>query len=260
MTDGSKVEVGGMEKMSKSKGNGVDPQEMIERYGADTVRFFSMFASPPDQSLEWNDAGVEGANRFIKRLWKTTHEFIAAGVVENSTQQDGWSDSLDEEQRALRRKTHETIKKVTDDMQRRYTFNTALAAIMELLNEVNRYKGASADDRLILQEAIESAVLMLSPVIPHVCHHLWLAMGHERAVVQAAWPVCDENALQRSELELVVQVNGKLRSRITVASGTSKEDCETAALADEHVQRHTDGKTIRKVIIVPEKLVNIVAS
>ena len=225
VNDGSKVEVGGMEKMSKSKGNGVDPQEMIERYGADTVRFFSMFASPPDQSLEWNDAGVEGANRFIKRLWKTTHEFIAGGLAA-VPDPDAWSDSLSDEQRALRRKTHETIRKVTDDMQRRYTFNTALAAIMELLNDVNRYKGESADDRAILQEAIESAVLMLSPVIPHVCHHLWMVLGHEQAVVQAAWPVCDENALQRSELELVVQVNGKLRSRITVASGTSKEDCE----------------------------------
>ncbi|OED35490.1 leucine--tRNA ligase [Chromatiales bacterium (ex Bugula neritina AB1)] len=262
--DGSPVSVGGMEKMSKSKGNGVDPQTLIDQYGADTVRLFSMFASPPDQSLEWNDAGVEGANRFIKRLWKITYGFIAGGIPQQmlGTAQKA---ALNDDQLALRRKTHETIKKVSDDMRRRHTFNTAIAAVMELLNEVNRYQGgvdslSNETDRLIVKEALEAAVLMLAPVIPHVCHELWKSLGNQQAVVDTDWPVLDELALVRSELELVVQVNGKLRSKITIASGASKADCETAALADANIQRHTDGKTVRKVIVVPEKLVNIVVS
>ncbi len=262
--DNSPVSIGGMEKMSKSKGNGVDPQTLIDQYGADTVRLFSMFASPPDQSLEWNDAGVEGANRFIKRLWKITHGFIAAGLPAEAIGETHKA-ALDDDQRGLRRKTHETIRKVTDDMQRRHTFNTAIAAIMELLNDVNRYQSSAgaaptAIDRLIIKEALESAVLMLSPVTPHVSHVLWAALGNSKAAVDTDWPVLDESALVRSELDIVVQVNGKLRSKITVPSGTSKADCEAAALADENIQRHTDGKTVRKVIVVPEKLVNIVVS
>jgi len=256
-TDGSDVSIGGMEKMSKSKNNGVDPQQLIESYGADTVRLFSMFASPPDQSLEWNDAGVEGANRFIKRLWKSCAEFMADGIPQSSVSEIQ-SDTLNDQQRALRRKTHETIKKVTDDMQRRYTFNTAIAAIMELLNDVNRFECSDDSDRLVKFEALQSAVLMLSPVIPHVCHTLWFEMGHDGAVINAQWPVLDESALQKDALELVVQVNGKLRGRITVAVDASREHCESTALADENVSRHIDGKTVRKVIVVPEKLVNIV--
>ncbi|MEM7258229.1 MAG: class I tRNA ligase family protein, partial [Pseudomonadota bacterium] len=257
--DGTTVSVGGMEKMSKSKGNGVDPQALIDQYGADTVRFFSMFASPPDQSLEWSDAGVEGANRFIKRLWKTVHKH-ASGGVHSTDNLAAAAASFSDAQKALRRKTHETIRKVSDDMQRRYTFNTALAAVMELLNDVNRYEVSDDTDRSIVQEAVESAVLMLSPVIPHVCHSLWHGLGKSSAIVDERWPVLDEDALVKSELELVVQVNGKLRSKITVANDCSREQCEALALADEHVQRHTEGKTIRKVIVVPEKLVNIVAS
>jgi leucyl-tRNA synthetase len=263
-SDGSAVAVGGMEKMSKSKGNGVDPQALIDEYGADTVRFFSMFASPPDQSLEWSDAGVEGANRFIRRLWKTVYGHVSGHVSGNTgaaaVDLSASVGEFNEVQLGLRRKTHETIKKVSDDMRRRYTFNTALAAIMELLNEVNRYEINSDHDRAIVAEAIESALLMLSPVIPHVCHSLWQALGKSTAIVDERWPQLDEAALARSELELVVQVNGKLRSKITVASGSSREQCESLALADENVARHTEGKTIRKVIVVPEKLVNIVAS
>ena len=257
-TDGSAVSVGGMEKMSKSKNNGVDPQQLIETYGADTVRLFSMFASPPDQSLEWNDAGVEGANRFIKRLWKACIDFIEGGLPASSALEDIKADALTDQQRALRRKTHETIRKVSDDMERRYTFNTAIAAIMELLNEVNRYSGDANEDRLVKFEALRSAILMLSPVIPHVCHTLWLGMGNNDAVIDARWPRLDESALQKDELELVVQVNGKLRGRITVAVDATREACEATALADENVSRHIDGKTVRKVIVVPEKLVNIV--
>ena len=259
-SDGSIVAVGGMEKMSKSKGNGVDPQALIDEYGADTVRFFSMFASPPDQSLEWNDAGVEGANRFIRRLWKTVYGHVSGGAGSTTVDLAANAGQFNEAQLGLRRKTHETIKKVSDDMHRRYTFNTALAAIMELLNEVNRYEISGEHDQAIVAEAIESALLMLSPVIPHACHSLWQALGKSTAIVDERWPPLDEAALARSELELVVQVNGKLRSKITVASGSSREHCESLALADENVVRHTEGKTIRKVIVVPEKLVNIVAS
>ncbi len=254
--DGSAVTVGGMQKMSKSIGNGVDPQEMIDRYGADTVRLFSMFASPPDQSLEWNDAGVEGASRFIKRFYKSCQEAIAAGAPAGSMPAE-----LNDKQRALRLKTHQTIKKVTDDMQRRYTFNTAIAAVMELMNDVNRFSAESDADKSVLHEAIEAATLMLAPVTPHVCHEIWCRLkGHDQPVVDAIWPVVDESALVQDQLELVVQVNGKLRSRITVASDASKDDCEALALTDENTRRHTEGKTVRKVIVVPGKLVNIVVS
>jgi len=259
--DGTAVTVGGMQKMSKSIGNGVDPQEMIDRYGADTVRLFSMFASPPDQSLEWNDAGVEGASRFIKRFYKSCHELIAAGVPAKVSITD-WPADLDDKQRALRLKTHQTIKKVTDDMQRRYTFNTAIAAVMELMNDVNRFKAESATDKAVLREAIESATLMLAPVTPHVCHEIWNSLHADSTgpIVDASWPQVDDSALVQDEIEMVVQVNGKLRSKITVPSGAGKDDCEALALADENAMRHMEGKTVRKVIVVPDKLVNIVVS
>ena len=262
--DGSAVTVGGMQKMSKSIGNGVDPQEMIDRYGADTVRLFSMFASPPDQSLEWNDAGVEGASRFIKRFYKSCHELIEGGLPADAG--DELPDKLSDKQRTLRLKTHQTIKKVTDDMQRRYTFNTAIAAVMELMNDVNRFKPDSDTDKAVMREAIKSATLMLAPVTPHVCHEIWNALqsdaGSDNAgpVVDASWPKVDESALVQDEIEMVVQVNGKLRSKITVPSGAAKDDCEAIAMADENAQRHIDGKTVRKVIVVPDKLVNIVVS
>ena len=254
--DGSDVTVGGMQKMSKSIGNGVDPQEMIDRYGADTVRLFSMFASPPDQSLEWNDAGVEGASRFIKRFYKSCFEAVQNGTSAKALPQD-----FSDKQRTLRLKTHQTISKVTDDMQRRYTFNTAIAAVMELMNEVNRFKPESDGDHAVVREAIESATLMLSPVTPHVCHEIWQALnGSEQAVVDVRWPVVDESALVQDEIEMVVQVNGKLRGKITVPSGAAKDECEAMALADENVQRHVQEKTVRKVIVVPDKIVNIVVS
>ena len=265
--DGTAVTVGGMQKMSKSIGNGVDPQEMIERYGADTVRLFSMFASPPDQSLEWNDAGVEGASRFIKRFHKACHDFIAnAAQAGGSPANGGITDcsrieEFSDKQRGLRLKTHQTIKKVTDDMQRRHTFNTAIAAVMELMNEVNRFKPETDIDQAVMREAIESATLMLAPVTPHICHEIWRGLhGDDQPVIDAAWPVVDESALVQDKIEMVVQVNGKLRSKITVASGSAKDDCETMALADENIQRHTAGKTVRKVVVVPEKLVNIVVT
>ena len=222
-----------------------------------------MFASPPDQSLEWNDAGVEGASRFIKRFYKSCFELIESGLPQGAMT-DEIPEKLNDKQRALRLKTHQTIKKVTDDMQRRYTFNTAIAAVMELMNEVNRFKPESDTDKIVVCESIKSATLMLAPVTPHVCHEIWNALQSSsdevRPVVDASWPTVDESALVQDEIEMVVQVNGKLRSKITVPSGAAKDDCEAMAMADENAQRHIDGKTVRKVIVVPDKLVNIVVS
>ena len=251
--DGQPVEVGGIEKMSKSKNNGVDPQVLIDRYGADTVRLFTMFAAPPDQSLEWSDAGVEGAFRFLKRLWKMVAAHVAAGpapVLDVLV--------LDEAQKALRRQTHQTIVKVSDDIGRRQTFNTAIAAVMELVNAIGRFGDESPAGRAVVQEALETVVLLLAPIVPHACHALWQALGHEDAVVNARWPEADESALSQESVQIVVQVNGKVRARIQVPADADKATVEAAALADSNVQRFTEGKTVRKVIVVPGKLVNVV--
>jgi leucyl-tRNA synthetase len=240
-------------KMSKSKGNTVDPQALIEQYGADTARLFMMFAAPPEQSLEWSDAGGEGAHRFLKRLWKRVYEHLQLGAppaLEVAV--------LNEEQKAMRRLVHETIRKVSDDMGRRFTFNTAIAAVMELLNRLNRFSAAAPQDRAVIQEALETAVLLLAPIVPHVCHHLWQALGHEQAVIDVAWPEVDPDALVRDEIELVVQVNGKLRGRIRVPADADRQQVEEAALGDANVQRFIEGKGIVKIIVVPQKLVNIV--
>ena len=240
-------------KMSKSKGNTVDPQELIDQYGADTVRLFTMFAAPPEQSLEWSDSGVEGAYRFLKRLWKAVQEHVAKGAPPPL---DG--NSLGDAQRALRRKVHETIQKVSDDVGRRYTFNTAIAANMELLNELGRFQDDSDAGRAVLQEALESAVLMLAPIVPHVTHSLWRALGHEGAVVDCRWPDFDATALVQDSVEIVVQVNGKLRGRVTVPAQADRDAVEAAALADANVQKFVADATLRKVIVVPGKLVNLV--
>ncbi|WP_148864919.1 leucine--tRNA ligase [Marinobacter fonticola] len=253
--DGQPVESGGISKMSKSKNNGIDPQAIIDQHGADTVRLFMMFAAPPEQSLEWSDSGVEGAHRFIKRLWRLVHEHAQsgrAGPVDPS--------SLNDAQRDLRRKTHETITKVSDDVSRRLTFNTAIAAVMELLNEVGKLQVATETDRAVVQEALDTAVLLLSPITPHVCHVLWETLGHEDAVVDASWPQADEAAMVRSTIQMVLQVNGKVRSKVDVPANIEKADLEKLAVEDENVQRFTEGSTIRKVIVVPGKLVNIVAN
>ena len=238
-------------KMSKSKGNTVDPQEMIEEYGADTVRLFMMFAAPPEQSLEWNDSGVEGAFRFLKRLWRLVAEHVETGNVSALDPA-----SLDDAGKALRRKTHETIQKVSDDFHRRHTFNTAIAAVMELINEVSKFDGEPA----VRQEALEAAVLLLSPITPHASHSLWQALGHDEAALNAAWPQVDESALVKDSIELVVQVNGKVRAKLEVPANADKDTVENLAKAEPNVQKFTDGKTIRKVIVVPGKLVNIVAN
>jgi len=241
-------------KMSKSKGNTVDPQQLIERYGADTVRLFIMFTAPPEQSLEWNDSGVEGSYRFLKRLWRMVYQHQQVGSVGERPAQ--WN----EIQQALRLKLHQTLAKVSDDVGRRQTFNTAIAAVMELLNEAAKFEGQQPADHALRQELLEATLLMLAPMVPHICHELWQVLGHSGTIAEASWPQVDESALQQATMQMVVQVNGKLRSKIELPLEADKALCESRALADENVQRFTAGKTVRKVIVVPGRLINIVVS
>ncbi|ANJ66565.1 leucine--tRNA ligase [Halothiobacillus diazotrophicus] len=243
-------------KMSKSKGNTVDPQPLIEEYGADTVRLFMMFAAPPDQGLEWSDAGVDGAHRFLKRLWKQVYERQEAGLDFRAPLDAA---ALSDAGKALRRKLHETIARVTDDIEKRQTFNTVVAANMELFNEVSRFESAVSADSAVVAESLQGMVRMLSPIVPHICHALWPQVGGAGLVIDAPWPAVDEAALVRDEIELVVQVNGKLRGRITVPASADKATLEAAALANPDVQRFLEGQSLRKVIVVPGRLVNIVA-
>jgi leucyl-tRNA synthetase len=252
-SDGAPVRLGGVGTMSKSKNNGVDPQALMHRYGADTVRLFTMFAAPPEQSLEWSDSGVEGAHRFMKRLWRMVHEHVDGGPAPPLE-----IPALDGAQRELRRQLHATIAKVSDDIGRRYTFNTAIAAVMELLNSFGRHTGRAPQDRALRQEAFEAVVLLLAPIVPHACHALWSALGREGAVVDQPWPVFDPDALVQEEVELVVQVQGKLRGRILVARDAAEDQIHAAALAEENVARFVAGREVRKVIVVPGRLVNIV--
>lgn len=252
--EGNEVVHSGMTKMSKSKNNGIDPQEMIDKYGADTVRLFMMFASPADMTLEWQESGVEGANRFLKRVWKLVFEHTAKGEV---TALDVASLSAD--QKTLRREVHKTIAKVSDDIGRRQTFNTAIAAVMELMNRLNKAPQASESDRAIMDEALKAITLMLHPITPHICFKMWEALGQSN-IDDAVWPQADKDALVEDEKLIIVQVNGKLRAKITVAADAAKESVEEMAQTDENVVKFTEGKTIRKVIYVPGKLVNIVAN
>ncbi|MBS3965099.1 MAG: leucine--tRNA ligase [Methylomonas sp.] len=254
LADGSLVAVGPIEKMSKSKNNGVDPQVLIDQYGADTVRLYTMFTSPPDQSLEWNDDGVEGAFRFLKRLWRLVYQHVAAGLPQAALD----IAALNDAQKTLRRHLHQTLQKVTHDMARRHTFNTAIAANMELANALSKFEDDSPHGRALQQEVLEAIVLMLAPIIPHVAQQLWNELGHDSDIVIADWPVIDESALVQDSVEIVVQVNGKLRGKLVVAATASKEDIEALALADDNVQRHIEGKPIKKLIVVPQKLVSIV--
>ncbi len=243
-------------KMSKSKGNTVDPQQLIEKYGADTVRLFILFAAPPEQSLEWNDEGVDGASRFLKRLWKlvANHLSVQSKIVAFDVA------TLTAEQKNMRRKLHETIAKVSDDIGRRQTFNTAIAAVMELINELGKFSDVSKNGYAITHEAVEAVVLMLSPMVPHITQQLWNELGHTDLLANVPWPAFDETALVRDEIEIVVQVNGKLRSKINVAAKADNASVEAMALADEKIVANIEGKTIRKVIVVPGRLVNIVAN
>jgi leucyl-tRNA synthetase len=253
--DGQEVTIGGIEKMSKSKNNGVDPQGLINRYGADTVRLYTMFAAPPEQSLEWSDAGVEGAHRFLKRLWKLSVTHLQTGDVPELNK-----DELTEAQQKLRLKIHATISKVNDDIGRRYTFNTAIAAVMELSNALSQAKDGSDNGRAIMREGLETSILLLSPIVPHITDTLWHEFGYTEPAINAAWPEVDDSALVQNELQLIVQVNGKLRAKITVATDADNKQIEETAISDQNVQKFIADKEIRKVIVVPGRLVNIVIS
>lgn len=241
-------------KMSKSKGNTVDPQGLIEKYGADTVRLFIMFAAPPEQSLEWSDSGVEGAHRFLNRVWRLVHQHIEPGLVMASRSNDG----LDKTQAEVRFKLHETLQKVSDDMGRRLHFNTAIAACMELLNVLAKVDDQSEQGRAVMQEALETLVLMLSPMVPHISQVLWQTLGQPGLVLDVSWPTVDDSALVQNEIELMVQVNGKLRGKISVAKEADKETILAAAKMEESVIKFIDGKTLVKEILVPGRLVNLV--
>jgi leucyl-tRNA synthetase len=247
------VQYDGLGTMSKSKNNGVDPTELVEQYGADTVRLFAMFTAPPEQSLEWSDEGVKGSFRFLRRLWTAVYEHVARGPAPRLD-----AANLSAAQRDLRRVAHQTLAKVTDDIGRRRTFNTAIAAVMELLNEIGRAERESPQGRAVVHEALEIVTIALSPIVPHVCHALWRALGHAEALIDVRWPEPDASALAQATIELVVQVNGKLRGRVNVPVGAHEEQIRAAALADENVRRFVGEKAPRKIVVVPGRLVNVV--
>ncbi|CAH9019479.1 leucine--tRNA ligase [Candidatus Nitrosacidococcus sp. I8] len=242
-------------KMSKSKGNTVDPQALIDTYGADTARLFIMFTAPPEQSLEWSDSGVEGAYRFLNRLWR----MVASHLIQNKDIISVFDKQLlTVEQKEIRTRVHETIAKVTDDIGRRYTFNTAIAAVMELMNILGKFEDTSPQGQGIYQEALESVVLLLSPIVPHICHKLWQVLGHSEPIVDAPWPKSDPVALIKEEIELIIQINGKRRGQITVPVNATEESIKTETLNEPNVQRFIQDKQIIKTIIVPHRLVNLV--
>jgi leucyl-tRNA synthetase len=251
--DGLPVTIGATEKMAKSKNNGVDPQTLIDTYGADTARLFMMFAAPPDQQLEWSDTGVEGAYRFIRRLWKAVYDQVQAGPVKALS-----ISTLPSALKEVRRQIHQTIAKVSDDYGRRKQFNTAVAAVMEMMNNLGRLDNNNPQARGVIQEGLEIAVLMLSPIVPHVCEALWAELRPGTRLLDQAWPQADPHALEQNEIELVVQVNGKLRGSIRIARDADRAAIEAAALADADVQKHVAGQPAKKIVLVPGRLVNIV--
>jgi leucyl-tRNA synthetase len=264
--DGSAVDYEGFGTMSKSRLNGVDPNLITEKYGADTARLFMMFTAPPELSLEWSDEGVHGANRFLRRLWKAVHDHVSTeGAVSGSDRIDAFaaaaSTAFSIADRELRRAAHQTLGKVEDDIGRRRVFNTAVASVMELLNAIGRHAAdgaASPTSRAVRQEALEIAVLCLSPIVPHVCHVLWQELGQGEELWRTRWRKVDRQALVQDAIEIVVQVNGKLRGRVSVAPAAPEEEVKAAALADETVRRFFEGREPKKVIVVKGKLVNVV--
>ena len=255
--DGQPVIIGGVEKMSKSKNNGVDPQAIIDAYGADTARLFMMFASPPEQSLEWSDSGVSGAHRFLNRLWRTVYDFVQQGGAAAS-KFAGSQDTLSGSLKDLRFKLHSTIAKVTDDYDRRQQFNTAIAAVMELLNQYDKTDCESAEGKAVAREVLEATIILLSPIVPHICETLWAELNAGSALWQQAWLQPDPAALVQTEMELMVQVNGKLRDKILVAADAAEDDIKAAAFASAGAIKFMEGKTPKKVIVVSKRLVNIV--
>jgi leucyl-tRNA synthetase len=259
LTDNQPVQWDGLGTMSKSKNNGVDPTELIGTYGADTARLFMMFTAPPEQTLEWSEEGVQGSFRFIRRLWKAVYDQVNAPPPADSlTITEFDKNQLNAEQKELRRVAHHTLEKVTDDISRRRSFNTAVAAVMELLNAVGKFDNKGLYGRVVAHEALEIAVMCLSPMIPHVTHELWHQLGHETALIHERWWNPDPEALVQDTIEISVQVMGKMRARVKVAADASQDAAVAAALADGNVQKFVEGKPVRKAIYVPGKLVNIV--
>lgn len=254
--DGKPVIIGGIEKMSKSKNNGVDPQKIIDVYGADTARLFMMFASPPDQSLEWSDTGIEGAHRFLRRLWRTVYDFSIHN--QSTTAFSGSPENLSGSLKDLRFKLHSTIAKVGDDYGRRQQFNTAIAAVMELLNQYDKTECDGEIGQSVAREVMEAILLLLWPIVPHICQSLWDNINPNTPLWEKGWPSVDEAALKQDEIEMVVQVNGKLRGQIVVAADADKATIEAAAMATSGAQKFMNGKPPKKIIVVPKRLVNIV--
>ncbi|MEE8150824.1 MAG: class I tRNA ligase family protein, partial [Nitrosomonadaceae bacterium] len=252
-TDDQSVEFGGVGTMSKSKNNGIDPQKLVDKYGADTARLFIMFASPPEQTLEWADAGVDGAFRFLNRLWKQVYNHLQQGTIEPRINND-----LSTELRSLRFQLHRTVAKVGDDLGRRHTFNTAIAAVMELMNTLAKVHDSDATSRNLIQEALESIVLLLSPIVPHICHALWRELKPGTELLDQPWPEADSAVLVQDEIEMVVQVNGKLRGKIRVVKDAERAAIEHIALDNDQVQKFVAGHVVKKVVVVPGRLVNIV--
>lgn len=263
---GAEAQFAGMSKMSKSKNNGVDPQALIEQYGADTLRVFSMFAAPPEQSMEWSDTGVEGANRFIRRLWRLVLDHVASKPVVELDK-----DSISNEQEAIRRKVYTTLEKVTDDMSRRYTYNTAIAANMELINELSKFHENSSNAQAVRHEALQVITLMLAPIMPHVCQTLWDQLSQlsnkdqdkstdSVPLMDMPWPEIDDSALEQSSVQMMIQINGKLRGKVDVALDAKEDAIKTLALENENAKRFLEEKTVRKIIVVKGRLINIVAN
>ena len=251
--DGQPVEYGGIGTMSKSRRNGVDPQQLVDRYGADTARLFTMSNVPPEHTFEWSNEGVEGAFRFLKKLWKLVHAHVEGGPAAKADVA-----SLDATQRELRRQVHQTLFKVGDDIGRRRMFNTAIAAVMELYNSLARFGDSSPQGRAVMQEALDIVVLIMSPIVPHAAQAMWRALGHASLVVDERWPEADPAALVKDTAEIVVQVNGKLRGRVQVPVGADAAAAREAALADPAVAKFVAGQPVRKFVYVPGKLVNVV--
>jgi leucyl-tRNA synthetase len=251
--DKKPVEFGGVGTMSKSKNNGVDPQKLVDVYGADTARLFIMFASPPEQTLEWADTGADGAFRFLNRLWNQVYKHLHPGMIE-----PGISCNLSAELKNLRFQLHHTIAKVGDDLGRRHTFNTAIAAVMELMNTLTKIHGSNKASRSVIQEVLENIVLLLSPIVPHICHTLWRELRPGTELLDQPWPEADKRILVQDEIEMVVQVNGKLRGQIRVVKEAEREAIERIALDNEQVQKFVAGRTIKNIVVVPKRLVNIV--
>jgi leucyl-tRNA synthetase len=247
-------------KMSKSKGNVVDPDELIRRFGADTARLFSLFAAPPEKDLDWNDRGVEGASRFLNRVWRFVHAHLAELSGGATVDPAGLSAAG----KAFRRTIHETIHRVTEDIEKDFHFNTAISAVMELVNALTEFERASMDTvgaaerQGLLREAVEAVLLLLAPVCPHVTEELWATLGHSGSLFKRPWPVADASAMRREEVEIVVQVDGRVRGRLTVDASAGERAVQDLALADSRVRPWLDGREVAKVVVVPGRLVNVV--